>query len=670
MRNWLGALLVIVGAGLAPIAHAALHPLDPLTAEELVTVRDVLARSGVFSARVGFASIRLDEPPKSAVLVFDGSGTVPRKARVAVIDYGNRKAFDVLVDVTARRIAALTELNGGQPGTTDRDDDIARGVIDADPRIKRALVQRGLTIPGKVSDAVQLSIDWIGHDPALAQAKTRLVRVLFSSDQAAVSDYSPPVDGLMAVVDVYARRIVTLTDVPGVASTRVPHDPFDPTVRGSAEVARPVEPTQPAGGNVTVADNVVSWRNWRFRIGFNDREGLVLYQLGVTDGSRLRPVLYRASLSEVASSYGDPTALWSWVEYLDEAIFGLGALSMPVRPGREVPRTALLLSPLLPDASKPSFSKPAENRIYLYERDAGNLMLFRQDERVVQARATQLVVGFVAALGNYDYGFNWVFNEDGSFGFEVELAGVILTKFVAAERCGLCDAVAQGPGADGASRTYEATGDDRYGSLVHPRVVGVNHQHWFNLRLDFDVDGARNAVLESNLKRAAAGGADDRAFTTTQTVFGRAAEAARDADDMSARSWTIYNPGIHDAVGRAPGYTIMPAGAAPTTLPPDRADGPFGFTFHQLWVTPYRDDALFADGAYPNQAGPGAGDTLERAADASPIYDRDIVVWLTLGEIHLPRPEDFPLMPNAHLSVGFQPSGFFARNPALGLGRE
>jgi primary-amine oxidase len=107
-----------------------------------------------------------------------------------------------------------------------------------------------------------------------------------------------------------------------------------------------------------------------------------------------------------------------------------------------------------------------------------------------------------------------------------------------------------------------------------------------------------------------------------------------------------------------------------TILPRSRARGPMAFTFHHFWVTPYRDGELFADGAYPNQARNDYADTLYAYAGDAPIYDRDVVVWYSLGETHVPRPEDFPLMSSMKLSVGFQPAGFFDRNPALGLARE
>jgi len=50
----------------------------------------------------------------------------------------------------------------------------------------------------------------------------------------------------------------------------------------------------------------VRWSKWLIRIGFNAREGLVLHNVGYEDGGRLRPVLHRASLAEMAVPYGQP----------------------------------------------------------------------------------------------------------------------------------------------------------------------------------------------------------------------------------------------------------------------------------------------------------------------------------------------------------------------------
>jgi primary-amine oxidase len=41
------------------------------------------------------------------------------------------------------------------------------------------------------------------------------------------------------------------------------------------------------------------------------------------------------------------------------------------------------------------------------------------------------------------------------------------------------------------------------------------------------------------------------------------------------------------------------------------------------------------------------------------------VVWYTFGHHHVPRPEDWPVMPVATAGFKLKPAGFFERNPAL-----
>src|SRR5262249_14075206 len=160
-------------------------------------------------------------------------------------------------------------------------------------------------------------------------------------------------------------------DAPGAPSVKVPHDAFDASLRGPGRPAKPLVPTQSEGRNFAVDGQVVTWQGWQFRFGFNAREGLVLYQLAFNDNGRWRPVAYRLSLAALVTSYGDAGDFWSWMEFDDEGNFGLGYVSTAVTPGREVPANAVTLSPLLPDSFRSSFSEVFNNRVYVYERDAG-----------------------------------------------------------------------------------------------------------------------------------------------------------------------------------------------------------------------------------------------------------------------------------------------------------
>ena len=284
------------------------------------------------------------------------------------------------------------------------------------------------------------------------------------------------------------------------------------------------------------------------------------------------------------------------------------------------------------------------DRIYIYERDAGNLIYYRREGQIVHARATELVFGSLVSLGNYMYAFNWVFREDGVFAFEAELSGTVLTKFVDAKDCAVCAAIAQGPGSEGKSRSFESDGDDKFGGLVHPNVVGVSHQHWFNLRLDFDIDGAGNAVMENNVKRAARsrtgnGSANSTGIGMAHTVLGdhhgsQAPDQPRELADLdrlqSLRVDARTTPGrLHaDADGKHGDYlsALARTGAGRIHIPPPGS--PRTGRASSMPPAPIRTRRT---GDYR--------DTLYSYADNSSIYDKDIVIWYSMGDTHVPRPK-------------------------------
>jgi primary-amine oxidase len=119
-----------------------------------------------------------------------------------------------------------------------------------------------------------------------------------------------------------------------------------------------------------------------------------------------------------------------------------------------------------------------------------------------------------------------------------------------------------------------------------------------------------------------------------------------------------------NAVGQPVGYRFMPGDnsvpyASLNAWWRKRA----GFVNHHVWVTPYEPAEKFAAGDYPNQS--SGGDGLIRWTEQDrPIESTDVVFWYTFGHTHLPRPEDYPVMPTAYIGFMLKPSGFFTMNPA------
>jgi primary-amine oxidase len=87
---------------------------------------------------------------------------------------------------------------------------------------------------------------------------------------------------------------------------------------------------------------------------------------------------------------------------------------------------------------------------------------------------------------------------------------------------------------------------------------------------------------------------------------------------------------------------------------------------HNLWVTPFDPGERFPAGDYPNQRPDADGLPTWTKADQD-LVDRDLVLWYTFGQTHVPRLEDWPVMPVSSVGFMLRPDGFFDRNPALDL---
>ena len=77
-------------------------------------------------------------------------------------------------------------------------------------------------------------------------------------------------------------------------------------------------------------------------------------------------------------------------------------------------------------------------------------------------------------------------------------------------------------------------------------------------------------------------------------------------------------------------------------------------------------DEKYGAGDYPNQSHGGDG-LINWTEQDRPIENADVVLWYTFGHTHIPRPEDYPVMPTAYIGFMLKPNGFFTMNPANDL---
>jgi primary-amine oxidase len=457
------------------------------------------------------------------------------------------------------------------------------------------------------------------------------------------NEWAHPVDGVIALVDLNRLEVLRVDDH-GIVP--IPSEPgnFDVSVVDAVRAdIKPLEITQPEGPSFAVDGHVVSWQRWRVHVGFNSREGLVLSQISYDDQGRERPILYRASLSEMIVPYGDPNPTHYFKNAIDAGENGVGFSASPLTLGCDCLGEVHYFDAAVIDPDGSAVHIP--NAICMHEEDYGVLwrhIEWRNGKGEVR-RSRRLVISSFSAIGNYDYGFFWYLYQDGSIEYEIKLTGVLSTGAVA-------------PGVTPA-----------HGTLVAPGLNAMIHQHFFNVRLDLDIDGVENAVEEVWTESDPPGPENPHgnAFRAYRRRFTHELEAQRRVDGASARWWEIVNPNVHHRLGAPVSYRLVPGeNAVPFASPEAAVSRRAAFITRHLWVTPYERDERYAAGDYPNQHAGGSGLPEWTRADRG-IDGRDIVVWYTFGHHHVARPEDWPVMPVATIGFMLKPVGFFARNPAL-----
>jgi primary-amine oxidase len=612
---------------LALLAVPRQDPLDPLSAAEITAARQILEHSGRLTATMRFATLALREPPKDAVLTQRGSLAIGRTAEAILFDWATSTPVRAHMDLRRARVIRWDTLPSREPPMRimirRRLEEIVRG----DPRWILALGRRGITDPSLVSLIPALR----ESRPLPSENGHRVVQAQGFHQEGLPA--TSTIHGIRLRVDLTAGVILELSET-GSSAIRID------SARPGGSAAAPA-PDPPGAPSFTVAGSEIRWQNWRLRYGVHPRRGLELWDVRWMEGDRTRPVLYRASVSEAMAAYGDPGyPVWYPRDAGNDGL-GNAQLNSAV-PLADAPAGAMYADAVMAD----DFGRPVPvpRAVAIYQRDGGLLWRHSRTGR----RGRQLVLTSHATIDNYDFTFNWILGEDGAIDAEVNLTGMMLVYPA---------------GPDGTP----SAGHSNSRHLVAPGIVAPSHQHFFSYRLDLDVDGAGpNRAFEQNtlaLPRSRRSNPQGLWFGMEDHPLLAEAAAVRGPDPAANRSWRVVNPGRINRLGKAVGYALVPGVTAlPYATPgsPVRRTG--GFVTAQLFITPYHRDEMYAAGEFQNFGLQDEG-LLRWIRGNRSLMDTDLVLWYTLGVTHIPRPEEYPIMPVSRAGFRLLPSGFFDASP-------
>lgn len=647
------------------------HPLDPLAPDEITAARGIIEREAELSDDARFVEITLEEPTKERLRAFDrGEATPPRRAHVVVRDKGAKESRRGTVDLDDDALLEWNRIETGQPRMIGEEFLEVESVVTEHPEFREAVERRGADPDLAIVTAWSAGYDFVPEDIDRSRRLAHGIAWANAEGDEGAEAYNRPLSGIHAWVDLDDREVLKIVDT-GPKRTDVVSEMRTHYYREDKRELRddltPYNVVQPEGPSWEVDGHTVEWQKWSLRVGFNHREGLVLHNVSYDDDGEERSILRRASWPEVVTAYNDPDPDHDWKAPFDVGEYGLGRLANSLTEGCDCLGYMHYWDAVLNDGDGEPQVIP--NAICLHEEDYGTLWKHHDwrvgDDEVRRNR--RLVVSFIATIGNYDFAFYWYLYQDGSIEGQVRLTGCNATGVLGADER-----------------------ESGYAETIGPGHKSMLHQHVFNCRLDFELDGPTNSVREVNLREVPYGpdGYDPTSHASAdrkhlnphgnaayveRTRFERESDAQRLTDTHAGRYWEVINEDVlNEGTGAPVGYRLRQKSGSNTVYPmqPGSSNAErAGFANKHLWVTQYDDDERHPAGEYPNQHPGGEGLPAWTEADR-PIDNEDIVVWYNMCQTHVSVPEDWPVLPVKMLSFKLEPAGFFEESPAIDVPPE
>lgn len=526
-------------------------------------------------------------------------------------------------------------------------------IVRKDPKVIEQCVISG--IPAEDMHKVYCDPWTIGYDERFGN-KVRLQQALmYYRPDIDTCQYQYPLD-FCPIYDADKGEVIAI-DIPKIRrplskAPAVDYHPAAVEARGGYRTnLKPINITQPEGVSFKLTGREIEWQNWKFHIGFNYREGIILNNITFNDKGAVRPIFHRLSLAEMVVPYGNPERPHHRKHALDQGEYGAGYMTNSLALGCDCKGSIHYLDAHFP--TRAGGVRTIKNAICIHEEDAG--ILFKhsdfRDDSVIVTRGRKFIISQVFTAANYEYAIYWIFHQDGTIQLEIKLTGILNTYAM-----------------------LEDEDTNGWGTQVFPGVNAHNHQHLFCLRIDANVDGPNNTVFVNDAvpSEAPVGSPENyygNGFYNKRTKLETEGQARTNYDGATSRTWEIANTNKLNPYSKKPVSYKLVSREVPGLMPKEgslvwkRAP----FARHAVHVTRYRDDQLWPAGRHvPQTSGEPSRGISEWIGDgAASIDNTDLVLWHTFGVTHFPSPEDFPVMPAEPMTLLLRPRNFFAGNPVM-----
>ncbi|KAK4498489.1 hypothetical protein PRZ48_011147 [Zasmidium cellare] len=638
--------------------QAQTHPLAPIDASEIQQAVALIKAQWPEGQDLHFKAITLEEPAKAEMVPFleaaakgDSLPSIERRVFVTYYLRKTDKFHEAVVNLSRRSVEYNVRLGANLHAPGDGEEIFAMERIALeDEGVKRELAKLALPEGAKVVvDPWIYGSDGVEDDARMWQCFMYL-RDPLNSSEADSNHYALPLS-ISPVIDCSKMEVIRIDYLPTGKDNAVsepkpwksqPGNEYVPEYQKLRTDLKPLQVVQPEGASFSVSEqgtsNVIEWQKWSFRVGFNQREGMVIYDVRYEG----RNLFYRLSLSDMNIPYADPRHPFHKKSAFDLGDAGAGIMANDLKLGCDCLGSIHYLSATLADDKGNPLDMP--NVVCIHEQDNGigwKHTNYRTGRAAV-VRNRELVVQSIITVANYEYIMAFMFNQAGELSYEIRATGILSTQPI--------DEGLEVP----------------WGTVVHPGVLATHHQHIFSLRVDPMIDGYQNRLVydEAHPMPRSDFNPHGTGYYSQETLLTHS--GGYDVDYAANRVFKIQNAAVRNPINNKPvAYKIHAPPFQKMLSDSDsfnhkRAE----FADKSIYAVKYRDGELYAGGKYTNQSRGGTG-VRSWADRKDEIVDEDLVVFVQFGINHIPRIEDFPVMPCEIIKVALKPVNFFDKNPAL-----
>ncbi|KAG9247482.1 copper amine oxidase [Calycina marina] len=615
----ISSLPLVVGEKKSKAIQTTQHPLGPLTASEILESSRLIKQEWPSITDVNFKAITLRDPKKAGLAPYleaerigQKSSSPARKSFVLCYLRKTDKLHEAIVNLSTSSVESNLRLGQFVHSNSDGSEIIEIEEICLDDERVQADIAK-LKLP---EGAVAIGDTWIDGSDGVNEGEFSDTRRLYQCflylrdpNYAGESDnnhYAMPLttshvndckEWKIIRIDFLSTGIDNTTKEPSKYKVQ-PLNEYISEAQTLCTDVKPLKVIHLEGASFRVSNfceqgQAISRQKWEFKVGFNQREGMVLYDVHYAG----RPLFYRPSLPDMAIPNADPRHPFHKKQAFDLGDFGAGIMANNLQLGCDYPGSIHYLSPVL------------------------------SNDKRASVRNRELVLQSIITVSNYEYILAFQFNQAGEIMYEAHATGILSPQPI--------DEVIEVP----------------WGTVVHPGVLATHHQHIFSLRVDPMIGGSNNRV---DFNPHGIG------YTVKETPI--TTSGGYDLIYDVNRTLKIQNKSVKNPINDKPvAYKIhVPKAANKDSFHFRRAE----FADHNIYVTSHQDKKLYAGGKYTNQSRGGTG-VRSWAERKDNVLDDNLVVWVQFGINHVPRSEDFPVMPCEIVKLSLKPVNFFEKNPAL-----